>query len=140
MKPTEPVSGSDLQQAVQFRRLVARFQERFQFIGMVEMILDHLLAAPGDEHELLDAGFAGLFDRVLDHRLVHDRQHFLGHRLGGRKEARPHAGDGKNGFANRLCDRHVDAFRNILFHGMGLRLMSSFPRIAGKSGGGKACG
>ena len=60
------------------------------------------LAAAGDHAELLDPGRARLLDRVLDQRLVHDRQHFLGHRLGGRQEARAEAGDGQNGFAQRL--------------------------------------
>ena len=131
MKPTEPVWGRDLQQAVQFGGLFAGLEQGFQLIGMVEMVGDDVLAAAGDEDELLDAGFARFFDRILDHRLVHHRQHFLGDGLGGGQEAGSHAGDGKNGFADGLCDRHVDAFRKGLFHGTGPLLMSSFPGLAG---------
>ena len=53
------------------------------------------LAAPGDHAELLDPGGACLFDRILDQGFVHDRQHFLGHRLGGRQKSRAEAGDGQ---------------------------------------------
>ena len=64
------------------------------------MVFDDVLAAAGDEDELLDPGFPGLLDRVLDDRLVDHRQHLLGHGLGGGQEAGAHAGDGKNGFAD----------------------------------------
>ena len=66
---------------------------------MVEMVLDRRLAAAGDEDEFLDSRFAGLLDGILDQRLVDDRQHLLGHRLGRRQEPGAEAGDRKNGFA-----------------------------------------
>ena len=52
--------------------------------GVIKVILDGGLVAPGDEDELLDTGRCGFLNRVLDQRLVDHRQHFLGHRLGGR--------------------------------------------------------
>ena len=66
------------------------------------MILDDALVAAGDEDEMLDAGFARLVDHVLDDRPVDDRQHFLGHRLGGRQEPRAEPGDRKDCLANFL--------------------------------------
>ena len=60
------------------------------------------LAAAGDHAELLDAGGARLLDRVLDQRLVHDRQHFLGGRLGGGQESRAEARDGQHGLTQWL--------------------------------------
>src|SRR3546814_1941741 len=66
------------------------------------MILDRALAAPGDEDHLLDPRFARLVDGILDQRPVDDGQHFLGDRLGGRKEPGAETGDGKDGFADRL--------------------------------------
>ena len=42
-------------------------------IHPVEMVLDHALVAAGDEDEMLDAGFLGLVDHILDQRLVDDR-------------------------------------------------------------------
>ena len=59
-----------------------------------------VLAAAGDEHELLDAGFSGLFDGVLDDRLIDDRKHLLRHGLGGRQKARAKTGDGQDRFAD----------------------------------------
>ncbi len=78
------------------------------------MVLDDVLAAAGDEDELLDPGFPGFLDGILDDRLVDDRQHLLGHGLGGGQKAGAHAGDRKDGFANGLechgCyERRVEA-------------------------------
>src|ERR1700730_9469426 len=68
----------------------------------VEMVLDDALVAAGDEDEMLDPGFARLVDRVLDQRPVHDGQHFLGHRLGGRQEPGAETGDREDGFTDRF--------------------------------------
>ena len=73
-----------------------------EFVGDIEMFDDRGFAATGDQAELLDPGGAGFLDRVLDQRLVHHRQHFLGHRLGGGQEARAETGNRKNGFAQGL--------------------------------------
>src|SRR5260370_6136192 len=64
------------------------------------MSLDDALVAAGDEDEMLDAGFFGLVDHILDQWLVDDGQHFLWHRLGGGQDAGAEAGDRKNGFTD----------------------------------------
>ena len=83
-----------------FGLLAAGEQRGVQFVHAVEMILDHALVAAGDEDEMLDAGFLGLIDHVLDQRLVDDGQHLLRHGLGGGQDAGAEAGDGKDGFAD----------------------------------------
>ena len=50
--------------------------------------------------DLLDAGRDRLLDGVLDDRLVDERQHLLGLRLGGRQEPCPPAGGREHCFAN----------------------------------------
>ena len=72
----------------QFGVLSALGERVVEFELNVEMILDDALVAAGHEDELLDAGFPGLVDHVLDDGLVHDRQHLLGERLGGWQEPR----------------------------------------------------
>src|SRR3546814_2700495 len=72
----------------QFRLLAARLQRLHQLEVMVEVILDGGLAAAGDEDDLLDSGLTRLLHPVLDERLVDDRKHLLGDRLGGRQKAR----------------------------------------------------
>ena len=74
---------------------------------LVEVVLDDALVATGDEDEVLDPGFARLVDRVLDQRPVDDRQHFLGHGLGGRQEAGAETRNRKHGSPNALSQ--VDA-------------------------------
>jgi hypothetical protein len=69
---------------------------------MVKVILDDVLAAPGDENELFDARLFCFLNRILNDRLVDDGKHLLGHRLGGWKKARSHAGDRKNRFSHRF--------------------------------------
>ncbi|MNC94067.1 hypothetical protein D3C83_108350 [compost metagenome] len=64
------------------------------------MILDGILAAAGDDDDVVDAGGDGLLDAVLHDRLVDQRQHFLRLRLGGRQEARAEARGRKDGFSN----------------------------------------
>ena len=66
------------------------------------MIIDRGLAAARDKEELLYPRRLGLFDRVMNERLVDDRQHLLWHRLGRRQETGSQSGDRENGFANGL--------------------------------------
>src|SRR3546814_6890355 len=80
------------------------------------MVLDRGLAAAGDEDQLLDPGVARLVDRILDERLVDDRQHFLRHRLGGRQEPGPEATDGEDrlthGYGHGVLSRRPPDRRN----------------------------
>ena len=87
-----------------FQQLVLAFgrQFGFQLVGLVEVVLDAALVAPGDEDHLGDAGSGSLFHRVLDQRTVDDRQHLLGLRLGGGKEAGTQPGDREYSFANAV--------------------------------------
>src|SRR3546814_804414 len=64
------------------------------------MVLVRALAASGDENHLLDPGLARFVDRILDKRLVDDRQHLLGEGLGGGEEAGAEARDGEDGLAD----------------------------------------
>ena len=49
---------------------------------------------------MFDPGVQGLFDAVLDDRLVDERQHLLGLGLSGGQETGPQTRGGENGFAN----------------------------------------
>jgi hypothetical protein len=51
------------------------------------------LARPVTNQELRDAGRLGFLDRVMNERLVNDREHFLGYRLGRRQEPGAQTGD-----------------------------------------------
>ena len=82
----------------------------FELELTVEMIFDDALVAARNEDEMLDAGFAGFIDHVLDNWPVDDSQHFLRHGLGGRQEAGAKACDREYGFANAsLCLRHASS-------------------------------
>ena len=82
-------------------RLAARLEKGLELDRHVEVILDGVLAAAGDEDDVVDARRHGLFDAVLDDRLVDQRQHLFRLRLGGREEAGAEPGGGEDGFANR---------------------------------------
>ena len=58
------------------------------------------LLAAGDDDDLLDAGRDRLLDAVLDDRLVDERQHLLGLRLGRGQEPCAPAGGRKDCFAD----------------------------------------
>jgi hypothetical protein len=75
-------------------------EERLQLHVDVEVILDRVLAAPGDQDHVVDAGGQRLFDAVLDGRLVDEGQHLFRLRLGRRQEAGAEAGGGEHGLAD----------------------------------------
>jgi hypothetical protein len=64
------------------------------------MIFDGLLAAPGDDDDLIATGGHGLFHAVLNDGLVDQREHFFGLGFGGGEKARAQAGGGENSFAD----------------------------------------
>ena len=82
------------------RLLTARGQRGVELEHAVEMILNRALVAAGHEDEMLDAGFLGLVDDILDQGLVDDGQHLFRHRLGGGQDAGAETGDREDGFAN----------------------------------------
>jgi hypothetical protein len=84
------------------RSLPTLLQGVIEFEGDVEMVLDDRLAAPRDEDEVLDAGFARFIDDMLNDGSVDDREHLLGDRLGRGQEARAQARDGQDGLADRF--------------------------------------
>ena len=96
------VVGLDAAHHVQQFLLARLFEGYLQLEGHVKVVFDRPLVAAGDEDHLAHAGGIGLFDRVLDQRLVHHRQHFLGLRLGGRQEAGAETGHRED----RLLDQH----------------------------------
>ena len=63
----------------------------------VEVVGDRVLVAPDDDEDVGDAGLRGLFDDVLDRRLVDDGKHLLGHRLRGGQESSAEACSGDDG-------------------------------------------
>jgi hypothetical protein len=73
-----------------------------QFDLAIEMVLDDVLITPCDKDEVLDAGFAGFIDDVLDERPVNDRQHFLRHCLSGWEKSGAEACDREDGLADRV--------------------------------------
>jgi hypothetical protein len=83
----------------QLSHLGAPTQRIVQLDRDVEMILQRALATAGDEDELLDPGGPGLLDRILDERLVDDRQHLLRDRLGRRQETGAEPGHRKDRLA-----------------------------------------
>ena len=75
-------------------------QGRFQGGNAVEVVLEGALVAAGDHQDVAQADFDGLFDDVLDRRLVDYRQHLLGHRLRGGQEPGAETRSGDNGLAD----------------------------------------
>src|SRR5699024_11908272 len=78
-------------------------QRGLEPVDPVEMVLERSLVAPGDHENIAEAGIDGLFDDVLDRRLVDDGKHLLGGGLGRRKETEI----GRASCWERVC---VDAY------------------------------
>src|SRR5262245_56454753 len=107
----------------QLRAAVALRQGQFEFELAVEMVLDDALVAARHEDEMLDAGLAGLIDHMLDQRTIDNRQHFLGHGLGGWQKTRTEAGDRQDGFANGLHE----GWTRRMWRLVGIRWSLSWP-------------
>ena len=90
----------DVAHHVRLARLALGPQCGFKFLIAVEMVLDRPLVAPRDKNQRVDPGRDGFLGRILDQRLVDDRQQLFRHRLGGRQEAGAKTGNGKYSFAN----------------------------------------
>lgn len=71
-----------------------------QFVDRMKVLLDGALGTADDDQDVRDAGLHGLLHDILDDRLVHDRQHLLGHGLGDRQETRAETGGGNDGLAD----------------------------------------
>ncbi len=78
------------------------FEELFEHGRAIEVILDGVLPLSSDDDDVFDAGGDAFFGDVLNLRLVHDGEHFLGLSFGGGKETCAESGSGQNGFANFL--------------------------------------
>ena len=60
----------------------------FQLECMVEVILDHALAAVGDDEDVLDPRSDSFLNEILDRGFVHDVEHFLRNGFGCGQYAR----------------------------------------------------
>jgi hypothetical protein len=72
------------------------------------MIVNRALAPARDKEEFFDARRLGLLDGVMNERLVDDRQHLFGHRLGRRQKPGAQPGDRENGLADRFVHELLD--------------------------------
>jgi hypothetical protein len=96
--------GLDLGQLVQLSTVP---QVVLELERLVEVILDRTLVAAGDNDDLGQAGGHRLLDHVLDCRLVHQGQHFLGLCLGGGQKSRAEPGRGEDGLAYAHWDAPI---------------------------------
>ena len=90
----------DLPDFGQLFALAARLEIRFELHRHVEMILDGVLAAPGDQNDVVDARGDRFLDAVLNDRFVDERQHFFGLRFGGGQEPCAQSGGREDSFAD----------------------------------------
>ena len=58
-------------------RLTSQGEFGFKFIGLIEVIFDGSFGSTCDKNKGLDACSNGLFDGILDERLIDNRQHFF---------------------------------------------------------------
>ena len=87
----------------------------FELGAAVEVVFHGGLAAAGDDDDLVAAGGDGLFDAVLDERLVDEAEHLFGHGLGGGEEAGAHACGWEDGFADFLVSLLCHVFLGCSF-------------------------
>jgi len=84
------------------RGLVLRGEVGFELGGAVEVVFHGGLTAAGDEDDLGASCCDGLFDAVLDQRLVDEAEHLLGDGLGRGQKAGAEARSGEDCFTDFL--------------------------------------
>ena len=109
MKLVWPARRQLAQQLLELLLLAALGQRPLELELAVEMVLDDALVAAGDEDEMLDAGGPASSTTCWITGPVDDRQHLLGHRLGGGQKAGAEPRHRKHGLADApfggLCMR-----------------------------------
>ncbi|MCY1299948.1 hypothetical protein D9M70_494990 [compost metagenome] len=90
--------------------LVGALDLVLQLVADIEMVFQGALATTCNDGDLVQARIQGLFNAVLDQRLVDHWQHFLGHRLGGRQKAGTVTSGGKQAFLD-----HFDPLGEVLW-------------------------
>ncbi len=98
--------GQDAAQRVQQVVLALCGQGRLELAVRVEVILDRAFRAARDEHQRPGSSRQGFLGRILDQRLVDNRQHFLGARLGGGQKASAPPSHRENGRTYRSGTWH----------------------------------
>jgi len=73
-----------------------------ELIADIEVVFERALATPGDHGDLREPCRQRLLYPVLDQRLVHHRQHFLGHGLGCGEKTGAISGSGKKAFLDHV--------------------------------------
>ena len=79
------------------------------------MVFHRGLAAGRDQNDLGTAGGDGLFDAVLDQRLVDQAEHLLRGGFGSGEESRSHASGGEDCFTNFLECHGADHLSRVWF-------------------------
>lgn len=92
--------GADVADQVGAPRIAFLAQKVFKLGRMVKMVFNGILAAAGDDDNVLDTGGGAFLDGVLNERLVDNWKHFLGLSLGGRKKASAESCCREDCFAN----------------------------------------
>ena len=81
------MGSRNLADLFELRDLSALLQKAFELDVDVEVVFDGVLPAAGDDDDVGDAGLGGFLDPVLNDRLVHEHEHFLRLRFGGRQKS-----------------------------------------------------
>src|SRR5438067_7040408 len=92
--------GLELAQEIVLAPLAER---HFKLDGGIEMVLDGVLRAAGHEIAFFDPGGFGLLERVLDQRLIDNRQHLLWHGLCDRQKTGAEPRHRKHRLAYAFC-------------------------------------
>ncbi|GAP60594.1 hypothetical protein AHiyo1_41540 [Arthrobacter sp. Hiyo1] len=85
---------------VQASFVAFQLQRAFKIRCTIKVVFKGALVAACNHQHVAEARLHGLLNHVLDGRLIHHRQHFLRHRLGGRQETRAQSGRRNNCFTN----------------------------------------
>ena len=73
-------------------------QAGLQFGVIVKIVVHGRFGPVGDDQDVLNSCGHRLFDDILNHRLVHQGKHLLGHGLGGGQHTGPQPGGRDDGF------------------------------------------
>src|ERR1700684_245778 len=104
---TEMDSAADLPNLLGHQGTAMLFEVALEFGRRIEVVLDGVLAAAGDDNDVIDSGCDAFLHGILNQRFINDGKDFFGLCFGGGRKSRAEPRGWQNGLSASLQLTHA---------------------------------